>query len=598
MKIIKIIPIKRPISGEIKVPGSKSYTLRALLLSAFSITPVTVLNPLQCDDTDAMIDCLKNLGIEVELGKDFIKVRGSVKDIKNKKYKLNAHLSGVTIRLILALLVIVPGTKILEGESGLNKRPIGPLVDALRQLGATIKYLDKKGYPPLLIQPSKLRSKNIFVNGEISSQYISALLMILPFIKVSIEVNGEQVTKPYIDMTIDTIKAFGVEIKNNGYKSYELTSRNSYDAKEYSVEGDFSSAGYLFAIAALTNSKITVNNLNPESVQADKKILSVLEGMGNKITFHKNAVTLEGKGVLPVSVDMVDFPDQAQTLAVLAAFAKGQSVLSGLQSLRIKETDRLQATINELKKMGIRTRLKNDSLTIYGGKPKVAKIKTYGDHRMAMAFAVAGTKLKGMEIENPEVVSKTFPSFWESLASLGVGVNVASSKNIILIGMRGSGKTTILKLLARKLKIKFIDVDDLIVAHAGTSIEKIVQQSGWKYFRDIESEVIKKIPSLSDTVVATGGGSVIRPKNVNFLKKNGIFVFLDASSDVLQKRNIKSSKKPRLTEKKTVNEEIAILLKERIPLYKKLADITVSVDQKTPIKIVNEIITQLRLKNI
>jgi shikimate kinase len=217
---------------------------------------------------------------------------------------------------------------------------------------------------------------------------------------------------------------------------------------------------------------------------------------------------------------------------------------------------------------------------------------------MAMAFAVAGTKLNGIEIENPEVVAKTFPNFWKSLASLGVGIENSDEKNIILIGMRGSGKSTILKLLAKELKIKYLDVDDLIVSNIGMSISEIVQKDGWEYFRDIESKVIKSLYSTSGTVIATGGGSVVRRDNVQSLKKNGIFVFLEAGVDLLLKRNKKPSKKPRLTNKKTIEEEIQTVLEERKNLYKKLADITVSVDGKKSKDIVAEIIAKLRQKSV
>ena len=601
MKIIKLRPIKksvyRPIKS-IKIEGSKSYTNRALLLSAIAPHPVTIINPLKCDDTDAMIDCLRCLGIAIDVGPNFIKVNGSVKDIKNKTYKLNARLSGTTIRFILAFLTIVPGIKILEGESGLNKRPIRNLVLALRKMGAKIEYLEKEGYPPLKIKSSRLKSGNITINGGISSQYISALLMILPCApKGSIKISGEQISKPYIDMTIDIMKTFGVEIKNNEYKSYELISRGIYRAKKYLVEGDFSSAGYFFALAALAKLKITVYNLNPKSVQPDKKILSVLESMGNIVHYHKNGITLEGRGVRPVSVDMIDFPDQAQTFAVLAAFAKGRTVLSGIQSLRVKETDRIHAIMSELAKMGIRTKLKNYTLSIYGGAPKGARIKTYKDHRMAMSFAVAGAKLKGMEIENPDVVAKTLPIFWTLLFSFSVGMDIKGDKNLILIGMRDSGKSTILKLLAKRLQMAYIDVDNLIVSEAGMSIGEIVQRNGWKYFRDRESEVIKKVSSLTDTLIATGGGSIVRTKNANYLKKNGAFIFLNAGADTLVKRNNKLSLKPRLTDRKTINEEIQILLEERISLYNELADITVYVDNKKPETVVNEIIEKLGMKN-
>ena len=204
------------------------------------------------------------------------------------------------------------------------------------------------------------------------------------------------------------------------YKEYQMPEGQKYNIKEYSVEGDYSGAGYFAAIAVLTQSKITLKNLNPQSIQGDKEFLEFLKQMGNKIIFGDNEVTVIGKCVKPIKINMKNCPDQAQTLAVLAAFAKGITLIKGVRSLRVKETERVKALEQELAKMGIKTKSSVDTLTIYGGNPKAARIDTYGDHRMAMSFAVAGTKLKGMEINNPEVVSKTFPDFWEKIEQIGV----------------------------------------------------------------------------------------------------------------------------------------------------------------------------------
>lgn len=196
-----------------------------------------------------------------------------------------------------------------------------------------------------------------------------------------------------------------------------------YTCKTYTVEGDFSSASYFLAIAVLTKSTITLKNLHADSLQADKKLLSILENMGNKIKYGTNEITIAGREIKPVTIDMIDFPDQAQTLAVLLSFADGKSILTGLQSLHVKETDRLKATINELTKMKIRTEATHDSLTIYGNKPQAAKIDTYGDQRTAMSFAIAGAKLPSMIIKDPNVVNKTFPEFWKKLQELGMEIS-------------------------------------------------------------------------------------------------------------------------------------------------------------------------------
>jgi 3-phosphoshikimate 1-carboxyvinyltransferase len=211
---------------------------------------------------------------------------------------------------------------------------------------------------------------------------------------------------------------FGVKAHAGGDGSFFVPPQQCYSSQQYVIEGDFSSAGYFFAIAALTKSTILVEKLCPTSLQGDRKLLQILEKMGNVVTYETNGVRVQGKQVLPLDVDMEDCPDQVMTMAVLSAFARGVTKISGVRSLRVKETERVVALKNELGKMGIRTEDTHDTLTIYGGSPTSAMIDTYNDHRMAMAFAVASTCLPGLKICHPEVVSKTFPTFWETLASL------------------------------------------------------------------------------------------------------------------------------------------------------------------------------------
>jgi 3-phosphoshikimate 1-carboxyvinyltransferase len=214
------------------------------------------------------------------------------------------------------------------------------------------------------------------------------------------------------------MREWGITVLPMEDGGYNIPTGQQYIKNQYVIEGDYSSAGYFFAIAALTQSTITLKNLNPNSAQADRQFLNILAKMGNKIKMSDHEITIMGKHIIPQTVDMTDCPDQVQTMAVLAAFAKGVTKISGVRTLRLKETERVQALKNELAKMGIKTEDTLDTLTIYGGEPHAALIETYGDHRMAMAFAVAGTKLSGMKIQNPEVVNKTFPTFWDKLRSL------------------------------------------------------------------------------------------------------------------------------------------------------------------------------------
>lgn len=573
--MIQLTPLSKPIKATISIPSSKSYTLRALFIAAMCDSPVKIINPLISDDTKAMSGCLKTLAI------------------KKRAYNLDAHLSGATIRFILALSTLMPGTKTIYGKGGLNKRPIGELVSALNQLGAKIEYLGKIGYPPVKILPSKLHPGTVKIKGSVSSQYLSALLMVAPLVgKITIKVKGKQVSKPYIDMTIDIMKHFGVEVSNKNYQKFQVYPNQTYHAKEYRVEGDVSSASYFLAIAALTKSTITLKNINPKSKQADMAFAKILEEMGNEILYGKNQITIIGKGVKPVSVDMEDCPDQIQTLAVLAVFAKGVTSISGISNLRIKETDRVFAIRQELKKMGIKTTVTKNTLTIYGGKPQTARIETYGDHRMAMAFAVAGAKLAGMEILNPEVVNKTFPFFWELLNKIGIKTKTMM-KNIILIGMRGSGKTTAAKILAQRLNREYLELDDMLVKKMGLTIPKIVAKYGWDFFRQKESEIIKEIASERGKIISTGGGMVTKDENIKALKKNGFFIFLNTSSNVLVKRMGNDPNRPFLTSAKSIKEETEELLKQRLAIYKKTADYLINTDNLAPNEVANQIIKEV-----
>lgn len=399
--------------NEIVIPASRSYTNRALLIASMCGAKVKIINPLQSDDTKAMVDCLKELGVKISQKKDAFEVEGKLQNISNKSYRLNVNLSGTTMRFLLALSAIIPGTKVLLGRAGLNERPIGELVQALKSLGANIEYLGKEGFPPVKVSTGKLISHQVSIRGTIASQFISAILMISPLLDgLLIKVKGEQVAKPYIDMTLEVMKHFGIKVVNNKYKSYSIK-KGQYQAKDYKVEGDLSSAGYFMAMAALTKSKITLININHKTKQPDMELSKILQTMGNKITFGKDEMVVEGRGVKAVNVDMTSCPDQIQTVAVLTAFAKGISKIAGISNLRIKETDRVFATVTELKKMGIKAVATQHTLTIYGSDPKPARIKTYGDHRMAMSFALAKSILPDIVIEDPEVVSKTYPNFWK-----------------------------------------------------------------------------------------------------------------------------------------------------------------------------------------
>jgi 3-phosphoshikimate 1-carboxyvinyltransferase len=420
MNIFEVAALEKPVTATIEISGSKSYTNRALVMAALTKGPVTLYNPLYSEDTEAMIDCLKTLGLQIETLPDRTIVYDDISIVQNKSYELFAKDSGTTIRFLLALLCLTSGTTVIRGNARLNERPIKDLVDALRLLGGKIDYLEKEGQLPLKIHSSALRlGSEVTIDASMSSQFFSALLMMAPFLNgLKIRLRGDLISRPYVDMTIHAMREWGVDVLQIEDEGYHIPSGQSYRQNQYVIEGDFSSAGYFFAIAALTQSTMTLNNLNSHSMQADRKFLNILAQMGNEVSVSDHGITIIGKQILPQLLDMEDCPDQVQTMAVLAAFAKGATKISGVRSLRLKETERVEALKNELAKMGIKTEDTHDTLTIYGGAPHAAIIDTYGDHRMAMAFAVAGTKLPGIKIRHPKVVNKTFPAFWDKLRSL------------------------------------------------------------------------------------------------------------------------------------------------------------------------------------
>lgn len=593
MNALKLKPFDGPVIASIEVPGSKSYTNRSLLIATMIENPVKIIKPLISDDTKAMLNCFSALGVAFKQKSEYIEVIGNINEVTDKTYSLNCLLSGTTIRFMLALSAILPGIQILGGEPRLNERPIADMVDALVSLGADIEYLGEEGFPPLRVNSHELATKPVAIKGESSSQYISALLMIAPHLKgLHITTVGEVISKPYIDMTIYTMEKFGVKIKRSGYKTFEIAQKK-YTGSDFIVEGDVSSASYFFAIAAISKSKITISNLNPTSIQADMGFLKILAQQGNRVALNENSITIEGAGALSATVNMEDCPDQAPTMAVLAAFSDGTTTLKGVQSLRIKETERIIALEHELAKMGIKSNSTKSTLTIHGGNPHSAIIDTYNDHRMAMSFSVAGTVLPDMIINNPEVVSKTFPTYWEKYESLKNNLQPLK-KNIVLIGMRGSGKTTVGQLLGKILRRDVIDIDTLISAKIGLTIPRIIELHGWSFFRQQELMIVNQIKNETNKIISTGGGIILEEKNVELLKTNGLIVWLRAQPATLVERISNSSSRPPLTKEKTIAGEIKELLNERVNLYKMSAQKIIDTDKVTSSEVAQKIIDTLK----
>lgn len=384
----------------VNIPGSKSLTNRALIMASLSDGKSVIKNYSKSNDSIVLIKALKKLKIEIIENDNELKITGNMGEFKPFNGRLDVEEAGTAMRFLTSLVVLVPGRVSLTGSKRLMERPINELKEALL----------------------KIKAGEVSIKGDISSQFISSLLMIAPVLEkgLKIKIIGKLVSRSYIDMTIDLMKKFGVRVKNNKYKSF-LVKNQKIISTDYLVEGDASGASYFWAIAAVTGCQIKVKNINPDSVQGDVKFPDILKKMSCRVVKNtkENWIMVKGpKKLKPVMVDMSLMPDTAQSLAVVAAFARGTTKISGLSTLRIKETDRLKALQTELSKMKIESKIDESSIAIKGGQPYGAIIETYNDHRMAMAFAVAGTKISGVIINNPEVVGKSFPEFWEKFNSL------------------------------------------------------------------------------------------------------------------------------------------------------------------------------------
>jgi 3-phosphoshikimate 1-carboxyvinyltransferase len=424
---LEIVP-SGPIHAAFTAPSSKSYTNRALLLAALAEGTSHIRRPLLSDDTDRMREALVRFGAEIETEADgSLRVTGTGGRIAAPKEPIDCGLSGTTVRFLAAFASLAEGETVLTGKPPLLRRPIAPLADALERLGAGVRYLGERGCPPLGIR-GPLRGGAARVDASQSSQFLSALLLAAPLAKedVVLEVKA-LISRPYIDMTRSSVAAFGGKIGDHGEGGFVIPSNQSYRARDYETEYDASSAAHLFALAAATGGSVTVENALPETLQADARFARYLEEMGCRLERDGSRLTARGADSLrPLVKDLSDTPDMTTPLAVLCAYAEGESLLYNVEFARGHETDRLAATATELKKLGVDVTEERDGLRIAGGARRSGTISTYHDHRMAMSFAAAGARTPGIVIEDPGCVSKTFPEFWRLLEEAGIALKPAS----------------------------------------------------------------------------------------------------------------------------------------------------------------------------
>jgi 3-phosphoshikimate 1-carboxyvinyltransferase len=419
---LQIVPINHPLSATVRVPGSKSLTNRALLIAALANGTTRIANALFSDDSKYFAKALKTLGFDVQLDEASSEmiVTGLGGRIPSDQAELFIGNAGTAARFLSAFLTLGHGKYILDGDSRMRERPIGDLIDAFHQLGVELEATNQ--CPPVEIFAKGLPGGKTKIAGNISSQFLSALLMVAPYAQspVEIEVTTELNSKPYVDMTIAIMQDFGVQVQRQEYERFVIEPSLFFPLSPCIIESDASAASYFFAAPAICGGVVCVENISRNSKQGDIAFLDILQQMGCVLREDGNSIEVTGtKSLKGIDVDMRDIPDTAQTLAVVAPFASSPTRIRGIASARLKETDRVHATCTELSRLGIRVEEHEDGMTIYPcDEIQPATIQTYNDHRMAMAFSLIGLRIEGITIENPSCVSKTFPDYFEVLGRL------------------------------------------------------------------------------------------------------------------------------------------------------------------------------------
>lgn len=430
MEKITLNPINR-VEGSINLPGSKSLSNRALLLAALANGTTKVTNLLDSDDVRHMLNALKHLGVKYTLSEDksVCEVEGLGRAFEwQNGLSLFLGNAGTAMRPLTAALCLanpnsVSAEIVLTGEPRMKERPIKHLVDALLQAGADVQYLEQDGYPPIAIRNTGLKGGKVKIDGSVSSQFLTALLMASPMASADteIEIIGELVSKPYIDITLNMMKIFGVDVENQNYERFVVKGNQQYQSPEtFLVEGDASSASYFLAAGAIKGC-VKVTGVGKNSIQGDRLFADVLEKMGAKITWGDDFIQAEQGELVGVDMDMNHIPDAAMTIATTALFAKGETVIRNIYNWRVKETDRLTAMATELRKVGATVEEGEDFIRVQPldlAQFQHAEIETYNDHRMAMCFALVALSNTPVTILDPKCTAKTFPTFFDEFSRI------------------------------------------------------------------------------------------------------------------------------------------------------------------------------------
>lgn len=422
MSALAIRPIAHPLSASVSVPGSKSLTNRALVVAALADGTTRITGASFADDVHRLAGALRTLGFEIGPSEPSrtLTVVGAGGSIPASGGVLSVGNAGTAARFLTALLTLGSGEWVVDGDRRMRERPIGDLVEALMQLGASLEA--PSGCPPVKVVGSGLEGGIARLTGGVSSQFVSALLMVAPYARhpVTVELTTALASRPYVDMTIAVMRAFGVGVRRRGYRTFAIEPATYRAPSVYAIEPDASAASYFFAAPAICGGTVCVRDIPRSSLQGDIAFLDVLRQMGCGVEHAAEGVRVSGPAVLRgVDADMRDIPDTAQTLAAIAPFATTPTRIRGIATARLKETDRIRATCTELRRLGVRVDEHDDGMTVHPCDRFVsATVGTYADHRMAMAFAIIGLRVPGVTIDDPSCVAKTFPDFFDVLGAL------------------------------------------------------------------------------------------------------------------------------------------------------------------------------------
>ena len=415
-----VTPAGGPLDATVSVPGSKSLTNRALVCAALAGGTSTIDGALVADDSEAMRTALAALGAGIarDPSSGRLLVTGTGGRLRPGPLALDMRLSGTTSRFLLPVVALGEGEYRIDGAPPLRARPMGPVLDGIRTLGAEVREEGEPGCLPVtIVAPGGLDGGEVAVAGDLSSQFLSGLLLAAPYARggVRLRLTTTLVSRPYVELTQAVMGAFGVDVGPD-----LAVPAGRYRATAYVVEPDASTASYFLAAAALVGGRVTVKGLGAGTRQGDARLADLLAAMGAEVERTATTTTVTGTGRLRGlgRVDLADMPDQAQTLAALAPFADGPTEVTGVGFIRGHETDRIAAVVTELGRLGVAARETDDGFVVEPGTPRPARVATYDDHRMAMSFALVGLRVPGVEIEDPDCVAKTFPGFWAALDGL------------------------------------------------------------------------------------------------------------------------------------------------------------------------------------